>query len=57
MLSESPRTFQTTIVKARVPADEAARLQEIAEENDRTLSAELRRALRLYLSAYEAEAA
>ena len=53
MWLESAGTYESQVVKARVPRDEAARLEEIAVKNDRTLSAELRRAIRLYLSAYE----
>jgi hypothetical protein len=39
----------TRIVAAQVPASEAARLQQLVLEHDRTLSAEIRRALRAHL--------
>ena len=37
-------------ISARIPSDLAEGLEEAAEREDRTLSAELRRAIRLYLT-------
>ena len=37
-------------ISARIPADLAAGLERSAEQEDRTLSAELRRAIRQYLT-------
>jgi predicted transcriptional regulator len=37
-------------ISARIPSDLAAGLEEAAEREDRTLSAELRRAIRHYLT-------
>jgi predicted DNA-binding protein len=53
---DSARSYESVIVKARVPADEAKRLEAVASENDRTVSAELRRAIRLYLATVDVAA-
>jgi predicted transcriptional regulator len=37
-------------ISARIPADLAKQLERRAEQEDRTFSAELRRAIRLYLA-------
>jgi predicted DNA-binding protein len=43
-------------ISARIPAELAAGLEQSAEREDRTISAELRRAIRHYLSGAIAEA-
>lgn len=47
----------TKLVTAKAPVDLVARMREIAEANDRSFSAEVRRAMRDYVDAYEEEAA
>lgn len=53
-MGEPAGFYESVTVRARVPKDDAAQLQLIAEQNDRTLSAEVRRAIRLYITTYEA---
>ena len=45
------------LVTAKAPVELVTRVQEIATANDRSFSAEVRRALRDYVDAYEEEAA
>lgn len=45
------------LVTAKAPVDLVDRLRQIAEDNDRSFSAEVRRAMRDYIDAYEREAA
>lgn len=44
-------------MKVWLPADEAAELRKIAETEDRSVTAEIRRAIKAHLEAYRAEAA
>lgn len=46
-----PRVQEVKIVSAQVPVDLIDALTAIAEQHDRTFSAELRRALRAYVDA------
>ena len=50
MATVSERTT-TVQIATRVPADIAERLEELAEENERTMAAELRLAARRYVNA------
>jgi predicted transcriptional regulator len=45
----------TTRISAQVPVDLVSRLETIAKKHDRSLSAELRRAMREYVDAREDE--
>jgi hypothetical protein len=45
------------LIAAQAPVDLIARMREIAESNDRTFSAEVRRAMRDYVEAYDEEEA
>jgi hypothetical protein len=49
-MSKSDEGSDYVPISARIPADLAAGLEESAKREDRTLSAELRRAIRAYLS-------
>lgn len=50
-MTTTGRSVQHVQISARVPADLAAALEHAAASADRSLSAELRRAIRSYLTA------